>query len=183
MKTYLLLFSLLVLSFSAFSQRLNLGGGYFGENASYPGMVGEFEYEKFHTERFSTPLKVNVGFYNHPRSHSALFIDLHEGFRRYSKNQRWYFEQSIGLGAMFSFYNEDVWHVDANGNVARVSNFANVDFMPSVTFGLGYNLTPKSEKANYIWLRPKFFWQLPFNNLANIHTAIQVGYSYTLKNK
>ncbi len=184
LKTTLLASILLLISLSANAQtKLNLGGGYFGENITYPGMIAEFEYEKFHTGKFSTPLKIDIGFYNHPRSHSALLIDLHEGFRMYTKNQRWYFEQSIGLGAMLSFYNEDIWHVDETGNVARVSSFANVDFMPSVTFGCGFNLTPNNETAHFIWIRPKLFWQLPYNNLATVHTALMIGYSYNLKTK
>ena len=175
---------LLCLSIVSFSQtKLNIGGGYFGETVTYPGIVVEFEYEKFHTEKFSTPFKVNVGFYNHQRNHNALFLDLHEGFRRYFKEGKWYFEQSIGLGLMLSFYNEDVWHVDDNGNVARVSNVGNLDFMPSVTFGFGYNLTQKKKSDNYIWARPKIFWQMPFNNLAYAHLALQIGYTYNFKTK
>jgi hypothetical protein len=95
--------------------KLNIGGGYFGETATYPGVMGEFEYEKFHTERFSIPLKVNIGFYSHERNHNAFFIDIHEGLRRYFKEGKWYFEQSVGLGVMFSFHNEDLWHVDDGG--------------------------------------------------------------------
>ena len=123
-KTILLVSTLFVFHLTSNAQtKFNVGGGYFGENITYPGVIGEFEYEKFHTDKFSTPLKINIGFYNHPRSHSALFLDLHEGFRRYTKNQRWYIEQSIGIGAMFSFYNEDVWHVDENGNVLQDSRY------------------------------------------------------------
>lgn len=170
--------------FSAQSQsELNVGLGYFGANFTYKGFLCELEYEKFHADRFSTPFKLDFGFYRHPRSHNALFLDVHEGFRRYSKNSKWYFEQSIGFGIMLSFYNEEVWHIDENGTAALTSNVANLDYMPSVTFGTGYNLTPKKETNNYIWLRPKVFWQLPFNSLALPHIAVQMGYSRTIKSK
>lgn len=163
--------------------KLNMGIGYFGETVTYPGVIGEIEYENFHTDKFSTPLRVNIGFYNHPRSHNAIFLDFHQGFRRYFKNQNWFFEQNIGIGTMLSFYNENVWHVDDDGNSALVSNTGNWDFMPSVTLGFGKNITPKKETAIYVWLRPKIYWQYPFNNLANVHTALQIGFSYNLKTK
>jgi hypothetical protein len=177
---YLLMF----VGFMANAQtKINTGIGYFGEVVTYPGIVGEIELEKFHSPGFSTPLKLNVGFYNHPRSHNAMFIDIHEGFRRYSKSGAWYFEQSVGFGIMLSFYNEDVWHFDEEGNSAYVSNIANLDYMPSVTFGGGYNFTPQKESANVLWVRPKIFWQLPYNNLALPHIAVQVGFSHTIKTR
>lgn len=164
-------------------KKLNVGLGYFGETLSYPGVVGELEYEKVYTEKFSIPLKANIGFYSHPRSHNAMFLDVHEGLRRYFRQGKWYAEQHIGIGLMASFYNEEVWHVDEGGRARTISNFGNIDFMPSVSFGLGYNLTPNRESSNYIWIRPKIFWQLPYNNLALPHLAFQIGYSYNLANK
>ena len=184
LKNIITVILLLITTITVKSQtNINIGAGYYGESLTYPGIVGEIEYEKFHTNKFSTPLKLNIGFYNHPRSHNALFVDLHEGFRRYSKNSRWYYEQSVGFGIMLSFYNEDVWHIDENDRAAYVSNTANLDYLPSITFGGGFNLTPEKESSNYIWIRPKVSWQFPFNTLALPHIAVQFGYSLTLKTK
>lgn len=183
-KTALILLVIIASRLSTTAQtNFNYGGGYFGETITYPGIIVELEREKFHADYFSTPVKLNIGFYNHPRSHNALFLDIHEGFRRYSKTKKWYFEQSVGFGIMLSFYNEDVWHVDDQGNVTTVSKFANLDYMPSITFGVGYNLTPNKNSSNFLWLRPKVFWQIPFNSLALPHLAIQLGYTRTFKSK
>ena len=68
-----------------------------------------------------------------------------------------------------------------NGSVAKVSGFANIDFMPSIQLGVGYNLGAKDQQTHCLWLKPKIFWQLPFNNLALPHLAVQAGYTLNLK--
>lgn len=160
---------------------LNFGLGYFGENGTHPGVVSRFEREKsFHPE-LAIVSGAEIGFYSHPRNHNAGFIEINHGYRRYFSENRWYLEQTFGIGVMFSFYNEDVWHVDDHGNVTTVSSFANVDFMPSINFGAGLRIFSKMQTKQFLWFKPKVFWQLPYNNLALPHLAIQVGYTMNIK--
>jgi hypothetical protein len=66
-------------------------------------------------------------------------------------------------------------------NVARVSSFGNFDVMPSIELGLGYRFLQAGAGNSLIYLRPKVYWQIPFNNLAAPHVAVQVGYTHTVK--
>ena len=83
---------------------------------------------------------------------------------------------------MLSFYNADgLFYVDDYGNVARKSPLGNPDFMPSLTFSLGYR--PPAHDRHAVWVRTRIFWQFPFNNLALPHLALQAGYSFSVKER
>lgn len=179
----LILFILIILpgiSASGQYKSLNLSGGYFGEMITYPGIVAGLEREHAFTTNISLLTHIDIGFYNHFRNNAGIFLDISRGSRRYLKNGL-FFEQFLGIGTLANYYNEDVWHVDDNGNAVRVSRFGNFNFMPSATLGAGYKFHSPRKKQQLIWLRPKIFWQLPFNNLALPHFALQAGYTLTIK--
>ena len=161
----------------------NIGGGYFGQTVTYPGLVIEAEMEKMFSENVSIPIRLDMGFYNHPRYHTGAFIDLNVGFRQYFKSG-FFLEEGIGAGVLTYFLNSDaVYEVDDSGLVSEGSRTNPVDFMPSITLGLGYNLTKDSGKQNLIWLRPKVYWQVPHKTLSTYNFALQVGFTHTIKVK
>jgi len=166
----------------AYSQvRLNAGAGYFGETVTYPGSSVSAEIEVRHTERLSSVTRVATGFYVHPRVHTGFFSEVTRGYRRIVAGG-FFVEQSLGVGALGSFYNSDgVFYLDDEGTVLPASAFGNWDFMPSVIFGLGYDLTSAKSTANLVWIRPRVFWQMPFNNIANFHLALEIGYTRTIR--
>ena len=179
--TGILLIMLFLISFSSeVLPQMNAGVGYFGETGVYPGVVLEIEREPFHTPRFSTPFRADLGFYTHPRSHHALFLDVHQGIRRSFSNGLMV-ESSVGVGVMLSFMPETVYTVDDSGNVSTTSKMQNPDLMPSVTLGIGYDLNKDPVKRDLIWIRPKIFWQYPYNSLALPHLALQIGFTHTIK--
>ena len=54
--------------------------------------------------------------------------------------------------------------------------------MPSLTLGIGYNLTDKSENtSNLIWLRPKLSWEYPHKTTASFSPALQIGFTHQIK--
>ena len=165
---------------AAAQTHFNIGGGYFGQNITYPGFVLEAEREQMFSEFVSIPIRLDLGFYSHPRYHNALFLDLNAGFRRYFKSGL-FLEESIGIGVMQSFLHSDaVYKVDDSGQVSDATRANPVDFMPSITLGLGYNLTQASGKQNLIWMRPKVYWQVPHKTTSTYNFALQVGFTHTI---
>jgi len=156
---------------------IKVGLGYFSEMVLYPGLVLEVEREKMQSDKISLPQRANLGFYNHPRNHMGFFFDIHQGTRRYFKSG-FMLESAVGLGALVPFYNKDVWKVDENGSVSKASKFGGVDLMPSITLGIGFRLN--KETNSLIALRPKIFWQFPYNQRALPHSAFQLIYVHTL---
>lgn len=183
-KIYILLIGLIILSGPSFAQKnTNLGIGYFGQNITHPGFVLEFEHEQFFSEKVSLPVRVNLGFYNHPRNHQGFFCDVNYGFRQHF-NSGLFLEESIGFGILQSRLNSDgVYEVDENGSLADASRYYSPDFMPSLTLGIGYKLSNDQGSGNTIWMRPKLFWQLPHKTSALYNAAIQVGFTHTFKTK
>jgi hypothetical protein len=180
-----LLSLVMIISFgNIYSQsRLNIGGGYFGHTITHPGMLLEMEYETNISPTLSLPLRVDVGYYSHPRNRNGLFIDAHYGFRRYFKSGL-FLEESIGIGVLGSALNEDVFTVDGNGVVSETTKLNPLQFTPSLTLGIGYNLTRNEEKSlKLIWLRPKISWEIPHKTTASFGPALQLGFTHQIRKK
>lgn len=161
---------------------LRLGTGYFGESVTHPGFMLHAEYVRNHTPKIATPVRADLGAYFHPRNHNALLFDVHAGLcEKFGK--RFALEQYFGLGLMVTFYNGDgIFQIDEHGAFRRVSPLGNVAFMPSVTAGIRVSVGKKDDPDRWtVHLRPKAFWQLPYNNLALPRFAVQAGFTYRLK--
>lgn len=159
---------------------VNLGGGYFGKHGTYPGFVIETELEHMYSDRASLPLQIDMGFFVQPRHSTGIFLDLNAGFRRYFKSGI-FLEERVGIGVLETFLQSDaVYKVDDSGNVSEDSRANPPVFMPSLSLGIGCNLTQGSSKQNLIWLRPKIYWELPHWGLSTWAFALQVGYTRSI---
>ena len=183
MKRYILILAILwVFLGNASSQsRFNGGIGYYGEHLSHPGVVLEFELEPFIAEGFSLPLRADAGFHSNP-DYRAFTFDVHKGFRKYFRSGL-FLEQSIGVGVINKSYLTNYWYVDEYSQVAAHGNRAVWGFMPSVTFGTGYDLSKEKEGSELIWIRPKLYWDLGFRDLYLPYWALQIGFTHTFKSK
>ena len=159
--------------------RINIGAGYFGQTITYPGVVFEVEFEKVYSEKVSLPIRLDLGFYNHQRNHTGIFLDLNFGYRKYFKNGL-VLEESVGFGVLQTILNDPTFSVDDQNNVEEVSRFNNPDVIPSVTLGIGYNLSHKKEKLNMLWVRPKLYWQYPQKKSLVFGAALLIGFTHSL---
>ena len=181
----IILSAIILMVFSSLNaqSRLNIGAGYFGQTVTHPGIVLEMEYETTLSSTMSLPFRVDLGMYTHPRNHHGLFIDANFGFRRYFKSGL-FLEQSIGIGVLGSAINTDVFTLDDNGTVSDASKLNSLQLMPSLTLGIGYNLTKNNEDAlTLIWLRPKISWQIPHKTTASFSPALQLGFTHQVKRR
>lgn len=160
-------------------KQINLGAGYFGAGRSAPGLVLALELEPFQSESFSSPTRLNLGYFKDP-DYGVAFLDLHKGFRKYFRSGL-YLEQSVGIGLMATYYDvENLYYFDRYRNSIRFKEGANISVMPSVDLGIGYLLGDTQTSQNRIWIRPRIYWNLGFRNLAFPYAAIQAGFSHTL---
>lgn len=183
-KSFVIFFIVFALKFNVYAQtNKNIGVGYFGHTVTHPGVVLEMEWEKMYSDKISIPLRLDLGFYVHPRNHVGLFVDVNYGLRQYFKSGI-FLEESIGVGILQSFlHSDDTYQVDDSGNVSEASTANPPDFMPSITFGIGYNLTKNTDQHNLIWLRPKLAWQVPHKTSSTYHPALQIGYTHKFSQK
>lgn len=175
---FLTIVTVLPLMLNAQNKKI-VGAGYFGNTATYPGLVFEYEFNMVQSEKASLPFRINTGFYVHKRYNAGVFADLGFGLRR-QFNSGVFLEQFVGVGVLTTFLNSDaVYSVDDKGNVTEASRYAATDFMPSLTLGIGYNLSRNPEKIKLLWLRPKIFWQYPHKTSSLYTPAVQIGYSFS----
>ncbi len=189
MKDFLWLLPLLIGCGSVNAQTKNnadisVGGGYYGETIFHPGVLLQAERDHRLSNRISVPLRFDVGYYMHKRSHESLFVDVATGLRIHLGRQtRAYVGIGGSLGLMNNWYNSDsgVYEVGDDGLVSKASNFAGSFFAPAANLEFGYHLT--KDKVNSIWFRPKFTAQIGVNEKTLWHYAFEIGYSYTFKKR
>ena len=181
-KTIYISLLLIFISNIALSQKnKKIGGGYFGNTVTYPGLVFEYELEYMFTEKVSIPIRFDAGFYIHPRYNNGIFANINFGFRRYFDSGL-FLEESIGAGLISTFVNSDaVYSVDINGNVTETSGYAATDLMPLINLGIGYNLGKSTETKKLIWIRPGMFWQYPHKTSSMYSPSVQLGYTMQIK--
>ncbi|MFC2090365.1 hypothetical protein ACFLT1_06270 [Bacteroidota bacterium] len=183
-KLYILAIIIMAFSTTIKAQtNINIGGGYHGHFLTHPGAVLEIESERVFSEKASLPIRLDVGLYSHPRNHTGLFMDLNFGYRKYLKSG-FFFEESVGIGVLQSFLNsDDVYEVDESGNMSESSRAMPIDLLPSITLGLGYNLSKDGTNRNLIWMRPKIAWQIPHKISSLYHISLQIGFTHTINTK
>lgn len=162
--------------------KLNIGGAYFGDALTNPGVMVELERETYFSKDFSLPLRANVGFFS-TKEFNSFLLDIHKGFRKYHKSG-FFWEQSVGIGVIANYYTHDnFWFIDNLSNVVKLKKGANLGFSPSITIGGGYNISKKEGTQHLIWIRPKIYWNFGIRGLHLPYAALQIGYSYNLKSK
>jgi hypothetical protein len=91
-------------------------------------------------------------------------------------------EQSIGIGYLHTLLNGGpVYEVKDNGVVSKSSNSGRSHLMPSVSLGFGWNVARSEKLPLLLFVRPKVFWQYPFNGYALPHLALQAGVTKSIR--
>lgn len=121
-----------------------------------------------------------AGSYFHYRNHTGVFIMVQSG-QRIRLYRQLYFEHYAGIGYLHSFLNGgDAYYVDATGSIHKKSNVGNPHFMPSISFGLGYN-TRIRDRAVRFYGRPIIFWLIPFNRSSLVQYGLEFGVLVNLR--
>ncbi len=158
----------------------NAGIGFTTGSMSDAGLVLEIEHEKFYTGDLSLPLRLDIGMIS-LRDYNSMVFDIHKGFRKYFKSG-FFVEQFLGAGVLsMSNKTGNTWYYDNYGNVLRYGDRAVWGFIPSVTTGVGYNLTANKGIQNMIWIRPKIYWNLALTRLDTPKAQVHFGFTKNFK--
>ena len=85
-------------------------------------------------------INVNTALYNQPTTMSGWLSSIEIGRRR-TKNEKWYIEPKIGIGALTRFNKGETYDVEENGTTTYIGNSSNTYFAPTLSLGFGRNLT------------------------------------------
>ena len=156
-------------------------GGYFGEVITHTGLFAGYEHNLMPRKHYQILPSMTLGGYVHRRNHTALFAELGIA-QRLIFRKRFFLEQSFGIGYLHTFLNGGpVYEVKEDGTVSKSSNLGRPHVMPSVSIGFGWNIAASKKLPLLVFLRPKAFWQYPFNGYALPHLAIQAGITKVIR--
>ncbi|HEX8576589.1 MAG TPA: hypothetical protein VF677_09890 [Flavobacterium sp.] len=155
--------------------------GYFGETITHPGLFAGYEHNLMPQKRYQLLLALNLGGYIHQNNHTGLFSEVGIG-QRFNFRSGFLLEQYVGMGYLHTFLNGGpIYEVNDNGVVSETSNKGRSHVMPSVSLGLGWNLARSKKLPLLVFVRPRVFWQYPFNSYALPHVALQVGITKVIR--
>lgn len=151
-----------------------VGIAYFSEGGFYPGFTFIAERSLLRNRNFEIMAAARLGAFFHYRNQTGIFFMVQSG-QRIRLYQQLYFEHYVGVGYLHSFLNGgDPYYVDATGTVRKKSNGGTPHFMPSVSFGLGFN-THLAQRSCRFFARPIVFWMIPFNQTSLVQFGIELG--------
>ena len=157
-----------------------IGLAYFSEGGLYPGFTFNYEKRELANRSFQLLLAAKAGAYFHFRNHTGVFVMVQSG-QRFRVYKNLFFEHFLGVGYLQSFLNGgDAYYVNASGQVQKANDTGNAHFMPSVSFGLSYELNPVKHPL-ILFVRPMIFWQIPFNQSSLVQYAFEAGVLVKLK--
>lgn len=155
-------------------KRTYVGISYFSEGGFYPGFAFVGEQSLLQNKNFEMLVAARVGAYFHYRNHTGVFLMAQSG-QRFRLYRQLYFEHYEGIGYLHTFQNGgDPYYVDGTGTVRKKSNAGNPHFMPSVSFGLGFD-TRISGYSFRFFARPMVFWMIPFNETSLVQLGLELG--------
>lgn len=175
-------FIILLLSFTklAVSQTWKAGIGVQTLSQPLAGIFIEADHNKTQSNKFETLTRLSIGYRNQTSAHKSLNVEVHRGYRL-KIGGSYYVEQTLGFGAMYSFYSDQYWYEDEWYNLIYTGNNSRtLDVTPSASVGLGRYFGGNQGNLNHVWIRPKAFLQLPANNPSNVNFTLQIGYSRSL---
>ena len=151
-----------------------LGVGYFSEGGFYPGFTLIGERSLLKNRNFEVMAAARLGAYFHYRNQPGVFVMIQSG-QRIRLYRQLYFEHYAGVGYLHTFLNGgDPYYVDATGTIHKNSNAVQPHFMPSISFGLGFNSNINQKPCRF-FARPIVFWMIPFNQTSLVQFGLEAG--------
>lgn len=149
--------------------------GYFGETLTHAGLNLGIEFYPHQSETYQMVLSLNGGGYVHVRNNKSFFVRGQWGQRAFFKNGL-FVDQFLGVGYLHQFtHGGELYEVLPNGAVVKTPDSGQPFFMPSVSFGAGYDFSKKGDSRLSVYLRPELFWKAPFNGYFLTHIALNTG--------
>ena len=181
MKKIKILLIILSITHLGYGQTWKAGIGLQSLAQPFAGGLFELDYNVSQNATFETLSRLSLGYRINSPKHESVGLELYRGYR-IKFNKSFYMEQTLGLGAVYSIYEDKYWYKNNWDNLIGTGpKGRTIDIRPSITLGLGYHYGGSEGTLNHLWIRPKVFWQLPTNNPANPDFTLLIGFSRSLK--
>jgi hypothetical protein len=157
--------------------RQSFSYSFLGQGGINPGATFTYERVLLSNQQFQLLTAAKAGMYFHFRNNDGFFFMIQSG-TRYRLTKRLFAEHFLGIGYLQSFLNGgDAYYVNASGQIIKAHKWGNPHFMPSISFGLSYQINQRIR----LHVRPMIYWQIPFNKSILVQYAFEAGLSVGLK--
>jgi hypothetical protein len=128
-------------------------------------------------ERYWT---LNIGFYHHETFHTNLYLLAERQLRRQYANGL-FFEFAPGVGYSRTFLGGTTYQVSDNGTVSTKTLAGYNYLMLSLSGGVGYDFSKKTETPVKAYLKPSLFFLTPSNSFIYVRPTVELGIIYSPK--
>lgn len=116
----------------------------------------------------------NAGFYHHRMLHTNAHLTT-EWVSRRQKQNGFYRELSLGIGAARTFVDGATFEVDEQGEVTQVPTAGNFFALTTLGVGVGYNMDLKYQVPLKFYLKPSAMVIYPHNAFFYARPMLEVG--------
>jgi hypothetical protein len=122
---------------------------------------------------------LQTGVYRYPLNYTGVLLVPTFGVRHYT-NGKFFYETSVGLGMLRTFYDGKVYEVDASGNVVEKALFGRFYATTQLAFAFNLLLQRPGSKTLALQIKPSLWFQYPFDSFIRPHVSIEAGIKYEL---
>lgn len=187
MKYYVFWLALLVLA-PGISSAQNLRLGYFGETITHYGLKGAYEVPLASSVSSRNGAKrqlygsLGIAGYRHPQNHLGVIVSPEIGFRRIGKRGA-LFEFAIAPSYFRYFLEGRTFEATSDGDFQRVRFAGGNAFLPTVSVGVGHDLSVRKKVPLAWYVRLNVMQQRPYNTSNLMRFALEAGTLIPLKKR
>lgn len=122
---------------------------------------------------------LEAGGYRYPYNYTGILLMPFIGVRQYTRHS-FFYETSLGVGVLRSFYDGKVYEVDADGNVKEKSLFGRFYATTDVSSAFNFLLQKPGHPILALQVKPTLWFQYPFNSFIKPHISFEAGINYEI---
>jgi hypothetical protein len=125
---------------------------------------------------------LQTSFYRYPYNSTGVLLVPTIGSRHYV-NSKFFYETTLGIGVLRTFYDGKVYAVDASGTVTEKSLFGRFYATTHLASSFNFLLQKPGHKILALQVKPSLWFQYPFESLIKPHISLEAGIKYEINNR
>jgi len=125
---------------------------------------------------------VLAGFYRYPYNYTGVLLMPTIGVRR-PVFKSFFYESSLGIGVLRTFYDGKAYEVDAAGNVKEKSLFGRFYATTNLSFAFNFLLRNSAQNVLALQIKPSLWFQYPFDSFIKPHVSLEAGMKYEINTR
>jgi hypothetical protein len=126
-------------------------------------------------------VSAEFGEYRRPFAYTAIIFSAGIG-ARCSRSPNHFTELSFHQGVLRTIYDGDVYELQQDGSVKQLRFFGRTYLTSGFSYSWNWTLNQHNPGVCFFKLMPSLWAQYPYNSFIKLHSSLQAGITYRLKN-